>query len=880
MPVERGLFTGIKNKRGRKKMDFVDIKQLISDKYIFYAHKEEEKKETIEEHTKLTEMYFKKIVEKRKILKSVQYIEDKLFANLGQRGKQVLEKMFVNVVTFHDLGKCNPFFQKKKMGNALKKEEEGFYPLGSTHSMLSAVLYLDYFMNELQCMKGEVEKEDLKKLRHLLAINAFTISRHHSDLTKLEDFFNLFLVDKSGYECVDCLQNYEQNIFQYKLKKLEVKDKKDTVKGIKVFRESAKGISEKESILYYIYTRLIYSLLVASDYYATAHFSEGQQIVYLGEKEELADFVTVFKETKRYQEIQKYKNNGYQKPEKRWEHMDINELRTELYLDAEEERGKNREKGIYYLEAPTGSGKSNTAFGLSFQMIEEDEKDKIFYVYPFNTLVEQNQVTLKEIFQDQEKIMKKIAVINSVTPMKPDENRIENEEPGYYKKILLNHQFLNYPMVLTTSVSLFHLMFRERREDIMGFYQLSNSVIVLDEIQNYKNTIWGEIIRFLQVFSQMLNIKIIIMSATLPDFTYLLSENDKNARESICNLIFDRNKYFKHPKFCNRVSVNFNLLQEEKIEDALFWHVIKESKKKKRILMEFIKKSTAETFYRRLLEAKERKEVEGIIELMTGDSNRVERKSILAATKSQQAIKEGMILVATQVVEAGVDIDLDIGYKDTSILDSEEQFLGRINRSCLREGVVYFFNWDVVTSIYKNDVRTNYEYTIFKENIQKILFEKDFPSYYKLILPQLKQLKERCNEDNINEFFEKTVGGLDFPKIAKRMELIDEDQWSIPIFLAREVDLLDGRKLIGAQIWREYKKLLTDQKMEYAKKQVLLSKVKAKMDYFIYDVKRGSDISYYDKIGEMYFIENGNDYFENGKLCREKLEKRNGLFFD
>lgn len=41
-----------------------------------------------------------------------------------------------------------------------------------------------------------------------------------------------------------------------------------------------------------------------------------------------------------------------------------------------------------------------------------------------------------------------------------------------------------------------------------------------------------------------------------------------------------------------------------------------------------------------------------------------------------------MIVIATQVIEAGVDIDMNIGYKDISILDSEEQFAGRINRSC------------------------------------------------------------------------------------------------------------------------------------------------------------------------------------------------------
>ena len=49
--------------------------------------------------------------------------------------------------------------------------------------------------------------------------------------------------------------------------------------------------------------------------------------------------------------------------------------------------------------------------------------------------------------------------------------------------------------------------------------------------------------------------------------------------------------------------------------------------------------------------------------------------------------------MATQVVEAGIDIDMDIGYKDISKLDSEEQFIGRINRNFKRKGVVLFFRY-------------------------------------------------------------------------------------------------------------------------------------------------------------------------------------------
>ncbi len=81
-------------------------------------------------------------------------------------------------------------------------------------------------------------------------------------------------------------------------------------------------------------------------------------------------------------------------------------------------------------------------------------------------------------------------------------------------------------MILTTHVSLFSYMFGTMKENIFAFHQLANSVIVLDEIQSYKNQIWREIIEFLNGFSKILNIKIIIMSATLPDLEGLLIKDD------------------------------------------------------------------------------------------------------------------------------------------------------------------------------------------------------------------------------------------------------------------------------------------------------------------------------------------------------------------
>ena len=64
--------------------------------------------------------------------------------------------------------------------------------------------------------------------------------------------------------------------------------------------------------------------------------------------------------------------------------------------------------------------------------------------------------------------------------------------------------------------------------------------------------------------------------------------------------------------------------------------------------------------------------------------------------------------MATQVIEAGVDIDMDLGLKDISLIESEEQFMGRINRNSIKQGKVYFFNYDDTKEIYRGDLRVEF----------------------------------------------------------------------------------------------------------------------------------------------------------------------------
>ncbi|WP_242947256.1 DEAD/DEAH box helicase family protein [Clostridium haemolyticum] len=133
------------------------------------------------------------------------------------------------------------------------------------------------------------------------------------------------------------------------------------------------------------------------DYYATSEFEHGDEVKGFNEIENIYDFYDEFNNTKINKDTREYEKNEYDTKRDFSNLKDINILRKELFLDAEKELLKNLDKNIFYLEAPTGSGKSNVAFNLTFRLIEKERNlKKLIYVYPFNTLVDQNIKTIEK----------------------------------------------------------------------------------------------------------------------------------------------------------------------------------------------------------------------------------------------------------------------------------------------------------------------------------------------------------------------------------------------------------------------------------------------------------------------------------------------------
>lgn len=848
----------------------IPIEDIIVKPELFYAHCDRgngKNPEILKEHVDRCYHYFEELWEHKNFKAVFENFQKELAPELSDEGIKLFYSLIVNVIIFHDCGKINPRFQSIKMKNTLKKWTAIDCLDGTKHSILSAAIYFDYFYEKIQ--ESLLSKDEKNMIHVFMLVNAYVISRHHGNLSRFEEFLEEFQPNRQLADIFSCMNQGDfTEVYHGPFCKRDRHMMNMPRQNTRIYHSFLEKQSSHAGL--YTYIRFLFSVLVSCDYYATSEYDNGIEMSAFGTIEN-TEFATQYEQSERVKQIRRFNPESCVDDKK-----DINILRNRMFYEAEQTLLKNKDTNIAFIEAPTGAGKSNLAMNCSLKLLDKNI-NKIFYVYPFNTLVEQNYDTLEKIY-GQTDIFKSIAVINSITPIPLNgtrkfwENLDKEENEKFYQKALLDRQFLNYPFILTTHVNLFQIMFGCEREAAISFYQLAGSVVVLDEIQSYKNVLWTEIMMFLQCYSRLLNMKIIIMSATLPKLDMLTGNHEK-----VVNLIENPEKYFQDARFKKRVALSYELLYQDKKTEMkeLYAHVLGQAQKGRKLLMEFITKTSAEKFYHMLTESG-REDLQ--IFCMTGDDNQIDRKRILREMDTADKDK-AVILVATQVVEAGIDIDMDIGYKDISKLDSEEQFIGRINRNFKRKGVVYFFDMDNESGIYKEDYRVDTAYTLRKDEMKQLLADKNFGKYYDYILKGIRKYRnDRKNENGIEAFVD-NVKKLDFVWISQKMKLIDKnDDWKMSVYFAREITTDTGEIIDGKQVWERYRELLSDMTMNYAKKQILLSEVKSKMSYFIYQIKIDNSLDYNDRIGELYLIEDAEQYFENGRLNTDKFYSQGNLF--
>ncbi|MCT4631498.1 MAG: CRISPR-associated helicase Cas3' [Firmicutes bacterium] len=812
----------------------MNISKFIDNDEKYLAHLNNCGVETLKEHSELTYEYFSKILLEDKI--DIEKIIESSLNEEYMDLKDYICEMFHQAIYYHDIGKINKNFQIEKMKNYIfGKDVIG----DSNHSLLSSLIYIDIQLDKI--IGNDFSRKAQEILFKYVVDFSYIISRHHGYLKDMKEY---------GSKIIDLIYRVEENerliegyIYKERLLKRELKI-------YQYIFSLTRDIDATRDLTSLLLNKLLYGGIVASDFYATNEYMMGNKIDQFGGISDIRDF------TKKYYSdalINKIINTDMDKKVE-----SINDLRSKMFKEAERNLVKNLDKNIFYLEAPTGSGKTITSINLAVNILEKCPSiKKMVYVFPFNTLVDQTQKVLTDFFKEEN-----IAVLNSLSPIKLLAQENDNYDKAYTDRI-----FQHYNITLTSHVKFFSNLIGVGRESHLPLFHLANSVAIIDEIQSYKNMIWSEIITVLERYSELLNIKFIIMSATLPKLSMLT----KNT--AFVSLIEKPEVYFENTFFKNRVLLDFELLDRGKINlEQLSSHMKNNviDKNKGRILIEFIDKLTAREFYNLINNNSDFTDYE-IFEL-TGDDNLLYRENLIGKLKEKkdnEFVFQNVIVVATQVIEAGVDIDMNIGYKDISIIDSEEQFVGRINRSCLRKDCkVYFFDYFETKSIYKNDVRINY--SLKNKNYRNLFIDKNFNMYFKDLLEKLQNEKQKNNNNSIKKY-EQMISDNDYLSIYKHMKLIDDNNYTIyiPSIIKSDMKVYDGY-----YIWNKYKKILFDKDMSFTKKQVELSKVRRELSYFTYNVKYIPQ-KFEEAIGDMYFLSDGQKYLDNGKFDRKKYNDIN-----
>lgn len=869
---------------------------FIRDHENYFAHlsKDGSKQETLHDHISLVIEYFNKLVEANGLDPVIDdLIHNFLAANKSKNTPETAElikEAFAGVVLFHDFGKVNPGFQASKMKNqAFVNNEETV--LSSHHSEAGAYFFISYFM-KLALERGILKFTGMPPVgfSYLFLLFAFSypIRMHHGQLYEAFDSDSPPISPAKLAELKTLSESFTPKILDCHQILTKILDQNGWKKLV-----SLKEFRNLGNMAAYALIKMSFSLLTAADYYATNQFMSGI---------EWDDFGVLSEELKK-----KFHNNLYSieynknlKDEKRdyrevtsstdkeISNANLNGLRSSLALEVLSSIKEYKEKLLFYLEAPTGGGKTNLSFLAASELIQKDQSiNKIFYVFPFTTLITQTHKTLTDtIGLTNEEVAELHSKSGSTLQHKP-KDEMEDGQYGSEKINYLTEYFYNYPVILTSHVRFFSLMLSHRKDRIYGFHRLANSIVIIDEIQSYNPELWDKLIFVINELATLLNIRFIIMSATLPKISKLLNM----LNDPFVSLVKDRNRYFKNPNFMNRVEYDFSLLQEEEFNLDKFassvltiTQPLLHSKKNLKVLIEFVTKQNAGDFHSLIFDREDFNCFRHKF-LLSGNILEPRRKDLIQKLKGE--IEGPVIVVATQVVEAGVDIDMDIGFKDRAIPDAEEQFAGRVNRNAGKQNCrVYLFDSGKSNSVYKGDKRLEIvKKELNNEEYAKILRGKEFEGFYDRVLSKIEEINRLNFARGFGEFKE-LFDLLEFQKIDREFKLIEDSSVRVFVPLPVNFDLLGEREqetakyfnlidedgfVSGAKLFETWTGILTKRDDDFVRRAAMIKNIAALMSNFSFSLLRYSKEfqsieKYGEFIGDLFYLENYMEVysFENG----------------
>ena len=216
------------------------------------------------------------------------------------------------------------------------------------------------------------------------------------------------------------------------------------------------------------FTRMLYSCLVDADYLDTEAFYarlDGKTVA-RGGYPALGALQQAFN-----QHLQNVRADAKENSE--GGQAELNRLRSDILDHAQQQAALP--SGLFTLTVPTGGGKTYTSMAFALEHARQHGQRRIIYVIPFTSIIEQNAAAFRDAFGD----LGEAAVLEHHSTF--DDRKLQERDT----RDKLRHATENWdaPIVVTTAVQFFESLFADRSSRCRKLHNIANSVIILDEAQ-------------------------------------------------------------------------------------------------------------------------------------------------------------------------------------------------------------------------------------------------------------------------------------------------------------------------------------------------------------------------------------------------------------
>ncbi len=378
----------------------------------------------------------------------------------------------------------------------------------------------------------------------------------------------------------------------------------------------------------------------------------------------------------------------------------LGRLRADILAHARSKAALRR--GVFTLDVPTGGGKTLASLGFALDHAKAHGMDRIVYGIPFTSIIDQTSEIFRKVLGD-DVVLEHHSAIEDERQDRKREN--EEGEPDIAGKMRLAMEDWAAPVVVTTNVQLFESLFASRTSRCRKLHNLVNAIIILDEAQTIPLPLLRPCVATLDELVRNYGCSVVLCTATQPALNaprfkggFALSLDHELAPDP--SLL---------AKKLRRVTL---AARTETTTDA---ELINEIAAVDQALVIVNSRKHALDLYNTAKAAG----LAGLVHLTTRQTA-ADRRRILAAIRDHLKSKSPCRVIATSLVEAGVDLDFPRVWRAQAGLDQIMQAAGRCNREGLRP-----VEDSLVTVFKPGEAKPPPEFRPFIEAMQRVISRHD-----------------------------------------------------------------------------------------------------------------------------------------------------------